>query len=114
MDGRNIPALGMAWSACVNSRIMLTRQARVHAGAETTERSMFVVFSPFAAIGCLRVDVNSAGMTGLDHTSGSQALPLDDLAYHEQLRDDDGDGDVRVGGHAGPGFGNGKGASARA
>ncbi len=62
MDGRTIPALGMAWSTCVNTRIMLARTVQVSGGVESTTRFMHVVFSPFAANGCLPVVVSEAGM----------------------------------------------------
>ena len=63
MDGRTIPALGMAWSSCVNTRLMLTRAVHTSAGTEVMAgRRMHVVFSSYLPLGSLGVMVDDAGM----------------------------------------------------
>ena len=62
VDGRTIPALGMAWSGCVNTRLMLTRTMHASAGVEKTTRQLHVIFSPYLPLGSIPVMVDDAGM----------------------------------------------------
>lgn len=41
-----VPALGLAWANCVNTRLFLSRQGDHSQGRQTILRSMQVVFSP--------------------------------------------------------------------
>ena len=71
VDGRTIPALGMAWSTCLNTRLMLTRKVIAESSGERVDRALHVIFSPYAANGCLSVAVNDQGMHGLVDANGA-------------------------------------------
>ena len=61
-----LPALGLAWACCVNTRLSLSRHVAVHAGHETLQRRLHVMFSPYIAPGSLSVQVGDAGMRALE------------------------------------------------
>jgi len=62
-SGRRVtPALGLTWSACVNTRVLLTRN---DTGPNSTDRAMHVIFSPCLPRTTCPFVVDSMGLHGL-------------------------------------------------
>ena len=70
-----VPALGIAWGSCVNTRLVLTRHAHLaETGGETFSRRLHVAWSPRVPEGSVAFEIQQRGVQGLANAIG--ALPF--------------------------------------